>query len=93
MRIGLFTATYMDMKLEEVCELGAGYGYEAVELPAFSENPHLDLDEVISGSRARELLKMIGDKGLIISAAIFNTAGYFWLRLLDYELRTAKNET
>lgn len=68
MKIGLFTATYMDMKLEDVCEMGAGYGYEAIELPAFAQNPHLDIEGITQGSNAKELLKMVGDKGLIISA-------------------------
>jgi sugar phosphate isomerase/epimerase len=68
MKIGLFTATYLDMKLEEVCDMGAGYGYEAVELPAFSKNPHLDLDEIVKDGNAAKLLKMVSDRGLIISA-------------------------
>ncbi|MFP4562987.1 MAG: sugar phosphate isomerase/epimerase family protein [Spirochaetia bacterium] len=68
MKIGLFTATYMDMKLEEVCKMAAGYGYEALELPAFTGNPHLDLDEIVTGNKAKEMKKMVKDHGLIISA-------------------------
>ena len=52
MKIGLFTATYLDMKIKDVCEMGAGYGYETIELPAFSDNPHLDLDEILKGGNA-----------------------------------------
>ena len=36
MKIGLFTATYLDTKLDEVCTMAAGLGYQAVELPAFA---------------------------------------------------------
>ena len=68
MKIGLFTATFLDTKLEEVCTMAAGLGYQAVELPAFANNPHLDIEEIVKGSNAKALLKMLGDRGLIISA-------------------------
>jgi sugar phosphate isomerase/epimerase len=68
MKIGLFTATYLDMKLEEVCKMAADLGYQAVELPAFAGNPHVDLDEVIKGPGAKSLAKMISGYGLVISA-------------------------
>jgi sugar phosphate isomerase/epimerase len=68
MKIGLFTATYLDQKLGDVCKMGASLGYEAVELPAFSANPHLDVDAIVKGGNAAALKKMIQDSGLIISA-------------------------
>ena len=68
MKIGLFTATYLDMKLGDVCRMAADLGYQAVELPAFSGNPHVDLDEVLKGANAKALAKMIADHGLVISA-------------------------
>ena len=68
MKIGLFTATYLDLKLEEVCKMAADLGYEAVELPAFANNPHLDVDDIVIGANAKNLAKMIHDHGLIISA-------------------------
>jgi sugar phosphate isomerase/epimerase len=68
MKIGLFTATYLDQKLEDVCKMAASLGYEAVELPAFSGNPHLDLDEILKGGKAAGLLRTIKDSGLIVSA-------------------------
>ena len=55
MKIGLFTATYLDTKLEEVCTMAAGLGYQAVELPAFAGNPHLDIEEIVKGSNAKAL--------------------------------------
>lgn len=68
MKIGLFTATYLDKSLEEVCELAAQHGYTAVELPAFANNPHLDIEEIVKGNRAAEMKNMISSHGLIISA-------------------------
>lgn len=68
MKIGLFTATYLDKKLEEVCKLSTELGYEAVEIPAFSDNPHLNVDEIVKGSNAKEMKKMINSYGLTISA-------------------------
>ena len=64
MKIGLFTATYLDTKLEEVCTMAAELGYQAVELPAFTGNPHLDIEEIVKGSNAKALLKMLSDRGL-----------------------------
>ena len=43
MKIGLFTATFLDMGLEDVFKLASGLGYQAVEMPAFANNPHLDI--------------------------------------------------
>jgi sugar phosphate isomerase/epimerase len=68
MKIGLFTATYLDTKLEEVCTMAAGLGYEAVELPAFAGNPHLDIEQIVKGSNTKALLSMLKERGLIISA-------------------------
>ena len=68
MKIGLFTATFLDMQLEEVLKLASESGYGAVELPAFANNPHLDIEEVLKGNNAAELKKQIESHGLIISA-------------------------
>ncbi|MBC8390762.1 MAG: sugar phosphate isomerase/epimerase [Actinobacteria bacterium] len=68
MRVGIFTATYLDMELEEVCKMASGLGYESVELPAFSNNPHLDIDIIIKDDNAKKLKKMINNYGMIISA-------------------------
>ena len=65
MKIGLFTATYLDDSLENVCKKAADYGYEAVELPAFKDgNTHLDIDNL----DAAAIKKMVSDLGLSISA-------------------------
>jgi sugar phosphate isomerase/epimerase len=52
MKIGLFTATFLDLPLEDVFKMASGLGYQAVELPAFSNNPHLDIEEVVKGNQA-----------------------------------------
>ena len=41
MKIGLFTAMFLDTKLEDVCTMAADLGHQAVELPAFAGNPQL----------------------------------------------------
>ena len=65
MKIGLFTATYLDESLEDVCRKAADYGYEAVEIPAFKDgNTHIDLDTM----NAAEIKKMVSGYGLSISA-------------------------
>lgn len=68
MKIGLFTATYLDKSFEDVCAFAAKYGYEAVELPGFSDNPHLDIEAVLKTENANKVLKTVKDNGLIISA-------------------------
>ncbi|HEY5157008.1 MAG TPA: hypothetical protein VII93_03480, partial [Anaerolineales bacterium] len=68
MKIGLFTATFLDMQVEQVFKLASGLGYEAVEMPAFSGNPHLDIEEIVKGENAALLKKMVKSYGLIISA-------------------------
>ncbi|MEJ2601430.1 MAG: hypothetical protein P8Z00_24095 [Anaerolineales bacterium] len=68
MKIGLFTATFLDMQLEEVYKLASGLGYESVELPAFSDNPHLDIEDIVKGDNASNLKKLTQSYGLSISA-------------------------
>src|SRR3989339_454636 len=69
MKIGLFTATYLDLSFREVCRKAADYGYEAVEIPAFKDgNPHLDIDAMIENKTAKEIKKVVKDHGLMISA-------------------------
>ena len=68
MRLGLFTASFLDMELEKVVEMAAEHGYEAIELPAFTGNGHIDVEEIPKGDNARKLRKMIEDRGMIISA-------------------------
>ena len=68
MKIGLFTATFLDMKIEQVFNMACDLGYEAVEMPAFANNPHLDIEEIIKGQNAAELKRLASSYGLIISA-------------------------
>jgi sugar phosphate isomerase/epimerase len=68
MKIGLFTATYLDMELEDVCKMASELGYEAVELPAFTGNPHVDIEKIVRGGNAGKLKKMVESYGMIISA-------------------------
>ena len=69
MKIGLFTATYLDLPLEEVCKKAVDYGYEAVEIPAFRDgNTHLNIDEITAGNAGMKLKEKINSMGLVISA-------------------------
>lgn len=69
MKLGLFTATYMDKSFEETCALAAKYGYEAVEIPAFAGNPHLDIEKAVNEpGYVSSIKKTVNDNGLIISA-------------------------
>jgi sugar phosphate isomerase/epimerase len=57
MKIGMFTANYMDRDLESVFKLMAQHGYEMAELPAFYGNGHCDIEEVIKdgGKKIKDL--------------------------------------
>jgi len=68
MKIGIFTATYLDLSLEDVCKKASALGYEAVELPAFMGNPHLDIEAIVKGENAKTMKSMIASYGMIISA-------------------------
>jgi len=59
MKIGLFTATFLDLPLEEVFKMASNLGYQAVELPAFSNNPHLDIEEIVKGNKAAEMKQLM----------------------------------
>jgi sugar phosphate isomerase/epimerase len=58
----------MDLTLDEVCRLAAGHGYQALELPAFTGNPHLDIHQITRGGEAKALRKRLEEHGLILSA-------------------------
>lgn len=68
MKLGIFTANYLDRPLEEVCRLAAEMGFEAVEIPAFKGSTHLDVEEIVKGNNAKQLKKMVNNYGLTISA-------------------------
>lgn len=68
MKVGFCTTNYSDRKLEDVVKLAAEKGYEAVEIPTFTDNGQLDPDEILKGSHAKELNDMVKSHGLFISA-------------------------
>lgn len=59
MKIGMFTANYMDRDLEAVFKLMVEHGYEMAELPAFYGNDHCDIEEVLKdgGKKIKDLTK------------------------------------
>lgn len=71
MKVGLFTALFGDRSIEDVLDLVALEGIEAVELGAgaYPGSTHLEVDNLLESSQARQrLLKQISDRGLILSA-------------------------
>ena len=67
MKLGIFTALFQDRPLPEALHLIAELGYEAVELPAWRGNRHLDLDAVLDDG-GRGLRNLVKEFGLEISA-------------------------
>ena len=59
---------YADWPLEKVVALAADKGYEAVEIPAFTDNGQVDAAETLKGDNAKKLKQMVESKGLFISA-------------------------
>ena len=68
MKIGLATAKFPDLKLDEICKMISRLGYEAVELPANRGNQHLDIDKAIMPSESKRIRELVSSYGLLISA-------------------------
>ncbi|MDR1292002.1 MAG: sugar phosphate isomerase/epimerase [Clostridiales Family XIII bacterium] len=70
MKVGFCTVNYSDWKLDDVIKLAAGKGYEAVEIPSYTDNGQTDPDELIKdgGAGAKKLKEGIEGQGLSISA-------------------------
>ncbi len=68
MKIGFCVVNYSEKPLEEVVKIAADNGYDAVELPAYTDNGQVDVPELLKGSNAKKMKKMIEDHGLFISA-------------------------
>lgn len=68
MKVGFCTVNYSEWKLEDVVKLAAQKGYEAVEIPTYTDNGQVDPDEVLKGNHAKELKAMVEENGLFISA-------------------------
>jgi sugar phosphate isomerase/epimerase len=68
MKIGMFTANFLDRDLESVFRLMAEHGYEMAELPAFQGNSHLDIEEVLKPGGAKKVRDLAKKYGITISA-------------------------
>jgi len=75
MRIGMFTANFMDRDLETVFKMMAQYGYECAEIPAFTGNGQLDLDEILKPGKAEALKALAKKHGIGITALSNHTEG------------------
>lgn len=67
MKVGFCSVNYSERALQDVIELVAQNGYEAIELPTYTDNGQLDPDEILQGSNAKKLIKQVKDSGLVIS--------------------------
>ncbi len=67
MKVGFCSINYSELPLNEVVELIAKKGYEAVEIPAYTDNGQMDVDEMLRGGNAKKLKKQVEDAGLVIS--------------------------
>jgi sugar phosphate isomerase/epimerase len=69
MKIGIFTVLYGEKPLEEIARYVSGLGYEAVELNAWKDSAHFDLNACLKDADyARKLKSMLAGYGLQISA-------------------------
>ncbi len=82
MKIGLFTAMFQDMTLEQIAQYAAGLGYEALEIPVFKGSPHLDMDKILKGE-TKEVRRILSRYNLQISALSNGRAGQMVLGPLD----------
>ena len=53
MKIGFCVVNYSEKPVDEVCEIAARNGYDAVELPAYTDNGQVDVLELLKGSNAK----------------------------------------
>ncbi|GHU63300.1 DNA-binding protein [Clostridia bacterium] len=67
MKVGFCTVNYSDWQLEDVVKLAAEKGYEAVEIPAYTDNGQTDPDALTKGDNAKKLREMIEGYGLFVS--------------------------
>ena len=55
MKIGYCTMNWSEKPLEEVCRMAADLGYDAVEIPAYTDNGQVDVDECLKNGNAKIL--------------------------------------
>jgi sugar phosphate isomerase/epimerase len=84
MKIGIFTVLYGERPLEEVARYVSGLGYEAVELNAWKDSVHFDLNACLhEPGYAHKLKAMLDGYGLQISALNNALAGQLVLSSED----------
>ncbi|HEY9595873.1 MAG TPA: TIM barrel protein, partial [Spirochaetia bacterium] len=75
MKLGIMTALFADRPLPKVVEHVSRLGYEAVELPAWANNGHTVLEDLVTPAGARKLKTLLADHGLVLSALNEGIAG------------------
>ncbi|MDR1569468.1 MAG: sugar phosphate isomerase/epimerase [Oscillospiraceae bacterium] len=67
MKVGFCSVNYSELSIEQVAELAARSGYEALEIPSYENNGQIDVDELLKGDNAKQFKKRIEDTGLFLS--------------------------
>lgn len=68
MKLGYCVVNYSEKPVEEVVQMAAEKGYQAVELPTYDGNGQVNADEMLRGDNASKLRKMVQSHGMFISA-------------------------
>lgn len=68
MKVGFCTMNFSEMPLLEVAKLAADHGYEALELPAYTDNGQVDVDALLKSGGAKQVKREIEAMGLCVSA-------------------------
>ena len=68
MKLGLVLTVLNHQSLDKALRIASTSGYQAVELPAYANNPFIDLDDLLKNNNANKLKKQIADYDLTISA-------------------------
>lgn len=67
MKIGIMTALFNDIKLENVLRYVSKLGYETVEIAAWKDSKHIDMDKILKGG-AMEFKNTVSKHGMTVSA-------------------------
>jgi sugar phosphate isomerase/epimerase len=68
MHIGFCAVNYSESPIQEVAELAARHGYSSLEIPSYTDNGQVDMDDLLRNGKAATLTRRIKDAGLFISA-------------------------
>lgn len=82
MKIGIFTAMFRDLSLDQLAAYVSGLGYEMLEIPIWHGSPHLDTPEILRGN-TKKIKETLKKNQLTISALNNAKSGQLVLGPLD----------